>query len=330
MKKVVMYEYGAPEVLKVVSDDIPVPGCDEFLIKMHYAGIAHVDHLMRAGDYPWTKDKLPFSPGIFGSGEVVGKGETAAGFDIGDRVYLRHPVVCGCYSEYKCAPGSCMFRLPENTDMKAASICQMSISAWGMIKESFPDSEGKTLYIKGAAGSVGTAIIQFAPVLGLRVIASASTDRKCDYLRSIGAETVFNYNTEDEKEQIMKNTDGKGVDILMDQLVGPEFSSRFDLLNEFGTILIYNNILGAADTDVTVELTKRFAKSLSVRAFSFHYYDDKPELLNKRVYEVLDLINKGIVIPHIGGEFAINDVVEAHRLLDSGDFTGAIVLKCLE
>lgn len=328
MKAVVLHAHGGPEVLELAEFPIPQPGAGEVLIKMKKAGISRPDKLMRSGTYPWTNDILPFYPGLYGAGTIAAVGEGVSEFTVGQSVYVEHPIACGCYAEYKVAPIQYVTAIPESTDPGLASIATSSLIVWGMLTECFPHAEGKTLYIQGAAGSIGTAVCQIAPLLGIRVIASASTEAKCDYLRSIGSADVFCYTQNDVKETVLRLTDGKGADIIMDQSIGDGLIPELDYLSDMGTVLMYNNTKGSPSGDLIGEMVKRFGRCPAIRAFSFHYFDDKPELLRKKKQEMFSLLQQGKIRPHIGAVFSLDDVQKAHELLDSGDFFGSIVLTC--
>ncbi len=315
-------------MLKLIDRPIPVPKKGEVLVRMVYAGISRPDKLMRTGTYPWTKHILPFYPGLYGAGIVEDVGPGVTEFQIGQRVYVEHPIACGCYAEYKCAPVRFVTPIPEQTDMALASIAASSLIVWGMLTECFPHAEGKTLYIQGAAGSIGTAMTQIAPLLGMRVISSASTAEKCEYLRSIGGTDVFCYTNENVKEKILDLTNGKGADIIMDQSVGDAFCGQMDFLADMGTILIYNNTKGFPSKNVIEAMTDRFGNCPGIRAFSFHYFDEKPVLLAHKKREMFELLEQGKIRPHIGARFALGEAVKAHELLDSGAFFGSIVLDC--
>ena len=328
MKQVQLTKHGGPEVLELVERPILVPEEGEVLIRMAYAGISRPDKLMRSGTYPWTKDILPFYPGLYGAGTVEDIGPGVTEFRVGQRVYVEHPIACACYAEYKCAPTRFVTPIPENTDMALASVAASSLIVWGMLTECFPHAEGKTLYIQGAAGSIGTAVTQIAPILGMRVISSASTEAKCDYLRSVGGTDVFCYPKENVKEKLLEMTGGCGADIIMDQSVGEDFQDQMEYLADMGTILIYNNTKGFPTKNVIEAMTARFGNCPGIRAFSFHFFDDKPELLARKKGEMFALLEAGKIRPHIGARFPLADAVMAHELLDSGDFFGSIVLDC--
>ena len=329
MKAICFESHGGPEVLELIERPIPVPEAGEVLIRMAYAGISRPDKLMRSGTYPWTKDILPFYPGLYGAGTVEDVGPGVTEFRVGQRVYVEHPIACACYAEYKLAPARFVTSIPENTDMALASVAASSLIVWGMLTECFPHAEGKTLYIQGAAGSIGTAVTQIAPLLGMRVISSASTEEKCRYLRSIGGTDVFCYTKEDVKDTILSLTNGRGADIIMDQSVGEGFQDQMEYLADMGTILIYNNTKGFPSKNVIEAMTARFGNCPGIRAFSFHYFDDKPELLARKKQEMFALLEQGKIRPHIGARFPLAEAVKAHELLDSGDFFGSIVLDCM-
>jgi NADPH2:quinone reductase len=328
MKSIILNQHGGPEVLTLIEREIPVPQAGEILIRMKFAGISRPDKLMRTGTYPWTKEILPFYPGLYGAGVVAALGEGVTGYSIGQQVYVEHPIACGCYAEYKTAPVRFVTPIPDHTDLRLASISTSSLIIWGMLTECFPAPQGKTLYIQGAAGSMGTAVVQIAPLLGIRVIASASTEEKCAYLRAIGGKNVFCYRTKDPKETVLALTNGKGADIIMDQSVGEAFLGQMDFLAPMGTILIYNNTKGFPTANVIQTMTDRFGDCPGIRAFSFHYFDDKPELLARKKQEMFRLLQEGKICPHVGAEFPLVQAQKAHELLDSGSFFGSIVLNC--
>ena len=328
MKTAMFRSHGGPEVLKLIETAIPIPAPGEVLIKMKNAGISRPDKLMRSGTYPWTNDILPFYPGLYGAGTVAALGDGVTEFSVGQSVYVEHPIACGCYAEYKVAPTRFVTAIPDGTDTGLASIAASSLIVWGMLTECFPHAEGKTLYIQGAAGSIGTAVCQIAPLLGMKVIASASTEAKCQYLRSIGEAEVFCYTTEDIREKVLALTDGKGADIIMDQSIGDGLIPELDYLADMGTVLMYNNTKGSPSDDLIGEMVKRFGRCPAIRAFSFHFFDDKPELLKQKKQEMFSLLQQGKIKPHIGATFPLADVQKAHELLDSGNFFGSIVLTC--
>ena len=136
------------------------------------------------------------------------------------------------------------------------------------------------------------------------------------------------YTKEDIKETVLKLTNGKGADIIMDQSIGDGLIPELDYLADMGTVLMYNNTKGSPSGDLIGEMVKRFGRCPAIRAFSFHFFDDKPELLKQKKQEMFSLLQQGKIKPHVGATFALDDVQKAHELLDSGNFFGSIVLNC--
>ena len=327
MKQVYFTEYGGPEVLQLREAPIPTPQAGEVLLKMEAAGISKPDYLMRTGAYPWTRDILPFCPGLYGTATVVEAAPDVQGFAPGDLVFVDHPVVCGCYSQYKTAPAGNLTRLEPGTDPVAGAVMTNYVIAWSLFTQVLGPGNGKTVYMKGAAGALGSAVVQLAPLAGYRIIASASTEEKCDYLRGLGADTVFCYREADEKQAVLAATDGRGADIILDQVAGPDMARHLSYLAPLGTLLVYNYLGGASGTGMLEAMIAAMAKCQALRVFSFHYNDDKPQALKELRAQVFSMLHDGKLRPHIFAAYNQEELQEAHRVLDSGKFTGSLVLK---
>lgn len=327
MKRIYFEQYGGPEVLKLEDGPIPEVSEGQVLLKMEAAGISKPDFLMRTGAYPWTKGILPFYPGLYGTGMVVAVGKGVSSVTAGDLVFVDHPVVCGCYSQYKLAPEGNITKMIAGTDPVYGAVMTNYVIAWSLMTQVLGPGQGRTLYMKGAAGALGSAVVQMAPLAGYRVIASASTSEKCQYLRTLGAEHVFCYKGTSEQEAVLSATGGKGADIILDQVAGPNMASQLSYLAPLGTILVYNYLGGAEHTGMLEAMIAGMAKCQSVRVFSFHYNDDKPEALKLLREQVFTMLHEGKINPHIFRTFSQEEIQEAHQVLDSGAFTGSLVLK---
>jgi NADPH2:quinone reductase len=305
---------------------MPQPQANEVLIKMLYSSVSKPDYLMRTGNYPWSKDILPINLGRTGAGTVAALGSGLTEYKIGQPVYIESPVTYGCNSEYKTATLQDIMPVPEGASLEHVAAIANSLHAWAMLTETCGDGTGKTLYISGAAGSFGTAVLQMAPLLGFTVIASASSEKKCAYLRDQGASHVFNYKKNDPVQQVRQVTQGKGADIILDQVAGRDFCRQFEMLADFGTIVVYNHLGGFPEENIIQAMTSRFANCHAIRIYSSHIYDDKPELLAQKKKEVFQLLSEKKISPHIGARFPLNKAADAHAMLDSGDFFGSIIL----
>ena len=143
MKRVIMNEYGGPEVLHLTDAPIPQPGPGEVLLKMEAAGISKPDFLMRTGAYPWTRGILPFYPGLYGTGTVAAVGGDVTKVAVGDLVFVDHPVVCGCYSEYKTAPVGNVTKMIAGTDPVYGAVMTNYVIAWSLMTQVLGPGHGK-------------------------------------------------------------------------------------------------------------------------------------------------------------------------------------------
>lgn len=328
MKAVIIEEFGGPEVLKYVDIPTPKPGPGQVLVRNVAINVGKPDMLVRSGQYPYLKGQLPLVLGNESAGYIEAVGEGVEDMPIGAPALVIHKPGFGAYAEYICVDKQYITLLPKEIEpQKAAGLAFFEI-AYGMLNDAACGAKGKTLYILGGAGGLGTAIIKLALNDNWTVISSADTDEKCEYLRRIGAHHVFNCLKADTKEEIMNFTNGVGVDYIFDQLVGKTFFDQFDILADFGLIIVYNWLYGSPDTDFFPYMLNQAIHCSGVRPFSFHVYDNKPERMSEIENNVLSLIANGEVEPEFFGEpWPLSNAKEAHRLLDNGDIIGKMILN---
>ena len=198
--------------------------------------------------------------------------------------------------------------------------------AYALLFDAGKIGEGDSMYISGAAGGIGTTMIQMAKSAGIKTIASASSEEKCKVLRKLGADTVFNYKESDTKEIVLEATDGKGADVIYDQTAGKELVERFDYLADFGQIILYNWLNGSPELPQLETVIKCAWHAQAIRPFSFHVFDDKPERRMANAEKCFDMIRDGRVKPFVCKEFPLEQARQAHELLDSGNAIGKIIM----
>ena len=182
--------------------------------------------------------------------------------------------------------------------------------------------------IGGAAGGVGTAVIQLAQLAGMNVIASASTDVKCDYLRGLGVKDVFNYKAENDVEAVKRLSGGRGVDYVYDQVAGPDFCRQFDMLATYGQIVLYNYLGGyPEDKDIIHILQSRCEGCYGIRYFSIHVHDTDPEGFKRVKRHVLALMAEGKLKPPIYQILPLAEAARAHEMIEAGEVLGKLVLR---
>jgi NADPH:quinone reductase len=328
VKAVVMERFGGPEVLEYVDLPIPSPGPGQVLVRSRSVGVCKADWRVRTGRSQWLNSPFPVTLGYEMTGTIEALGPGVEGFAVGQPVHVLHMAVYGTYADYMAVTADDVAPMPVGIDFDAAAAAFNYFVAWGLLNEIVEGREGQTLYIGGAAGGVGTAVIQLALHKGMNVIASASTDAKCDHLRSLGVDRVFNYTTEDDVAAVRRLTDGRGVDYVYDQVAGPSFCRQFDMLATYGQIVLYNYLGGyPEDKEIIHILQSRCEGCYGIRYFSIHVHDADPAGFRKVKEQVLALIASGTIAPPIYKVLPLSQAREAHEMIEAGEVLGKLVLR---
>ena len=327
MKAVVFNEFGGPEVLEYVELPKPVPGDGQVLVKMYSAGVCKADWRVRTGRCQWLTEPFPVVLGYEMAGRIEALGPGVTGFAIGRPVHVLHMACFGTYTEYMAVTADDVVAMPEGIDFDAAASAYNYYVGWGLLNSIVQAKAGESLYIAGAAGGVGTAVIQLAQLKGIHVIASASTDEKCAYLRGLGVTDVFNYKKHDAADKVRAHSNGLGVNYVYDQIAGKDFCKQFDLLAVYGQIILYNFLGGyPKDEDIIHILQSRCEGCYGIRYFSIHVHDTDPAGFREVKEQVLDLIASGKIKPPIFRAMHLSEARAAHEMLESGQILGKLVL----
>jgi NADPH2:quinone reductase len=327
VKAVVFQKFGGPEVLQYVDLPVPVPAKGQVLVRMASAGVCKADWRVRTGRCQWLSCPFPVTLGYEGAGVVVALGRGVTGFAVGQPVHVLHMACYGTYTEYMAVTADDVVELPEGMDLDTAACAFNYFVAWGLLRQIVDAKEGQTLYIGGAAGGVGTAVIQLAQSIGMNVIASASTDAKCDFLRGLGVRDVFNYKAEKDVEAVVRVTEGRGVDYVYDQVAGPGFCRQFDMLATYGQIVLYNYLGGyPEDREIVHILQSRCEGCYGIRYFSIHVHDTDPEGFKQVKRRVLALMAEGRFKPPIYKVLPLSEAARAHEMIESGEVLGKLIL----
>jgi NADPH2:quinone reductase len=328
VKAVVFDEFGGPEVLKYVDLPIPTPGEGQVLVKTAAVGVCKADWRVRTGRSQWLTCPFPVTIGYESAGTIEALGPGVSGFSVGQPVHVLHMAVYGTYADYIAVTADDVVPMPEGMDFDAAAAAFNYFVAWGLLNQVVRAVEGQSLYIGGAAGGVGTAVIQLARHQGVEVIASASTDAKCEYVGSLGVEKVFNYSVEDDVTAVKRLSNGSGVDYVYDQVAGPRFCRQFDMLGTYGQIILYNYLGGyPEDKEIIHILQSRCEGCYGIRYFSIHVHDTDPAGFRKVKEKVLALIAAGALRPPIHKVLPLSEARQAHAMIDSGTVLGKLVLR---
>ena len=240
MKAVRIHEFGGLDVLKWEDAPQPEPGPNQVLIRVDSAGVNYADILRRAGSYPGPD--LPSALGLESAGTVTEVGAEVTGISVGQRVMAIGP---GGQSEYVAVNASMVFPYPETIDpVQAGGMALVFLTSYHLLKTRGLIEPGHTVLVQAGASGVGTVAIQLAKAWGARVIATASTQEKLDLCRSLGADVLVNYTTQDFEEVVLQESDGQGLELVLECVGGPVLEKSVRCVASYGRLITYGNSSG--------------------------------------------------------------------------------------
>lgn len=318
MKAIVVHEFGAPEVMKLEEFPTPKAGAGQAVVRIHAAGVNPFDTYMRAGTYA-IKPQLPYVPGGEGAGVVESVGEGVTKFKKGDRVYVGHPVT-GTYAEYALALESQLHRLPEKTPFsQGAGLYVACGTAYHALYHHAHARAQETLLVHGASGGVGIAGVQLGRALGMAVIGTAGTDKGLELVRREGAHHAFNHKKAGYTDEIMKATNGRGVDVVLEMLANVNLANDLKLLARGGRVIV----IGSRG-DITITPRDLMARTSSVRGFVLWGISESDEAdVHAGIYAALE---NGTLHPVVGKELPLGEAVRAHKEVMERAAHGKIIL----
>jgi NADPH2:quinone reductase len=322
MKAVRYHECGEAEVLRWESIPDPVPGADELLIKVEAAGVNYADVMRRSGKYHF-KVEFPALLGTEAAGIVAKVGANVKGFLVGDRVFCR-TTAAGCQAEMVVAPALEVVPLPKNLSfIDAAATPVVFLTAYHMLKTLAPVRQGETILIQAAASGVGTAAVQLAKVWGARIFATASSEEKLEFVKKLGADVCINYEKTDFVAEVMKLTDGLGVDRVLECVGGDVLTKSIDALAPGGMLMIYGRASGHLPPIMPEQI---FAKNLHVVGLNIGGKPWTQAVHRTALDEILALAASGKIKSVISQTFPMAQVKEAHNHLSNRKTMGKVVL----
>lgn len=316
---------GGPEVMRIVEGAVPAARAGEILVKVEAAGVNRPDVAQRQGSYPPPKDASPIL-GLEIAGEVVGIGDGVTGFKLGDKVCAL--ANGGGYADYCAVPSSQALFWPKGYDaVKAAALPETFFTVWANLFQMAGLTEGESVLIHGGSSGIGTTAIQLAKAFGATVYTTAGSAEKCAACVDLGAARGINYKTEDFVEVIKAETQGKGVDTVLDMIGASYFERNLEVLAKDGCLSIIAFLGGAVAEKA--DLRPIMVKRLTVTGSTMRprTAEEKRAIRDDLLSEVWPRLEAGEVAPVIHAVMPFEEVVEAHRLMESSAHIGKIVLK---
>lgn len=340
MRAVHLVEHGGPEALRLVDVPEPAPGPGEVRVRVAAISLNHLDVWVRRG-MPGVRIPMPHVPGCDGTGviEAVGEGVDAA--RVGERVLLEPGYTLedgpevqagldhlapdygirgehgpGFAAEFVCLPERYVTRLPDGVDIvEAAAVPLVFLTAWGMLRTRAALRPGETALILGAASGVGSAGIQIAKAVGARVIATAGSEDKRALGRELGADEVVDHRDPEWPRRVKELTGGAGCDVVFEHVGPATWAGSLRALARCGRLVTCG---GTTGPKVELVLPHLFMKNQSVLGST----------MGPRVAfpEILDRVADGTFRPVVDRTLPIDEIQEAHRLLEGRAVRGKLVL----
>lgn len=318
MKAVRVHQFGGPEVLQMEEVADPKPGEDQVVVKVHAIGINPVETYIRSGVYT-PKPELPYTPGTDAAGTVEAIGEGTGDLKPGDRVYISGTAT-GAYAEKALCGRLQVHRLPEGVSFsKGAAMGVPYSAAYRALFQRACAVPADVLLVHGADGSVGTAAMQFARARGMAAIATVGGEEGRALAQRYGARHIISHLDGDHMRQVLRLTEGRGVDVILEMLANVNLGNDLTVLAPGGRVVVIGS-RGPVEINPR-DLMRPEATILGMLVFS------APE---RDVASIHAAIGAGLenrtLDPVIGRKMALADAAEAHRSLETSGHLGKIVL----
>jgi len=299
---------------------VPQPKANEAVVKLAASGVNFIDVYFREGRY---KAQVPFVLGQEGAGVVTAVGTDAKSVKVGDRVAWTG--LQGAYAEYAAVSANRLVLIPQGvSDQQAAGAMLQGMTAHYLSHDTYPLKKGETALVHAAAGGVGLLLVQMAHNIGVRVIATVSTEEKAKLARGAGADDVIRYTEEDFESETKRLTGGKGVDVVYDSVGKTTFDKGLNVLRPRGMMVLFGGSSGAVPPFDPVVLAQKGSLYVT-RPTLAHYIATREELV-ARSGAVFSMLAAGKLKLRIEHSYPLAEVQRAHRDLEGRKTTGKLLL----
>ncbi|MEM9160531.1 MAG: NADPH:quinone oxidoreductase family protein [Verrucomicrobiota bacterium] len=307
MKAYLCNEYGSPAMLELAQVETDQVGDRQVRIETHFIGVNFADVMAIAGVHQFPPPK-PFSPGFEASGIIREIGTEVTHLAVGDRVMFTDGY--GAYREEIVASQDHVFKIPDTLTLAQAAALPVAFGTpYFALTRRAPLSHGDHLLVVGAAGNIGSSAVQIGKLLGARVIAIVGTN-DVEKAKALGADLVIDYRSEDIAERISSETDGRGVDVAFDPVIGPDFDKVKDSIAAEGSLLV----MGLAGGDLarlpSIGVLEPLQRNISFLSADFDYYlHEDIAAVHKAFETMMAWIERGWIKPITPTETPFEDGV---------------------
>lgn len=323
MKAIQIANPGPDYALALGNADKPMPGAGEVLIKVAAAGLNRADISQAKGMYPPPQGASPVL-GMEVSGTIAALGDGVSGWKEGDEACALLPG--GGYAEYAIASGQCLLPVPKGVSLvDAAALPEVHFTVWTNLFDAARLRPGESALIHGGSSGIGTAAIQLLRAKGHTVFATAGSAEKCAACETLGAHKAINYREQDFVEAIKAETQGKGVDVILDMVGGDYIQRNMSAAAVWGRIV---NISYQSGMQASVNFAPMLMKRLSLLATTLRARSnaEKGQIRDALLKEVWPLIDCGKIVPVVDHVYPLGDAQAAHARMAKSEHIGKLLL----
>ena len=327
MRAITISSPGEPEVLQVTDEPTPDIAADEVLVRVHAAGVNRADLLQRRGFYDPPPGATEI-PGLEVSGTIERLGADVTGWSVGDRVAAL--LSGGGYAESVPVPAGQLLPVPDDFDLtEAAALPEVLSTVWSNIVGRGQVKAGEWLLVHGGGSGIGTAAIQIARHLGVKIVVTVGSEKKAEFCRELGADAVINYREEDfvdRVREICTHDDGStGADVILD-IIGAKYLERnIKALGTDGRLIIIG-MQGGTKTEINLGWLMQPRKSVSATTLRARPKEQKIAIVAEVAEQLWPAVISGDIRPIIHETVPLTEVVRAHQMLEDVANIGKVLL----
>jgi len=312
---------GAPEVLELETVDLKKPAPEEVTIEHKAIGLNFIDTYHRSGLYPV---ELPSGIGVEAAGVIKEVGSKIEGFSVGDSVaYAGAPL--GAYSSERNYTTKNLVKIPNGINHEtAATLMTKGLTAFYLLYKTYSFSSDRTILFHAAAGGVGQIFCQWAKALGYKIIGTVGSDEKIEIAKKNGCDFVINYSNNNFTKKVLEFTKGAGVPVVFDGVGKSTFHGSIECLKTRGMMVSFGNASGSLE-NIDVKKSIQPKGLFFTRPAMMHYLSTRNEL-QEGADKLFEKVNLGQIKIKIFKKYRLDDVVQAHKDLESRKITGPAII----
>lgn len=328
MKAIVFDQFGKADVLRLADIPLPKIRSTDLMVKVMAVGVNRADILQREGFYGTQTYGESDLLGLELSGQVIAVGDEVNDISVGDKVMAI--VGGGAYAEFARVDRAMAVKMPDELSfVEAAAVMESFVTAWEALVHLGELASDTAVLIHAAAGGIGSAAVQIASALDATVFATATSHRKAE-VQNIGAQTVFDYSSEDFEQGVRLLTDGQGIDIIVDFVGGDYLARNLRSLRPGGRLIQVGLLSGKDEAEMPLGLLLHNHLQLIGTVMKSRSHAEKLAMIRRFAENGLPLLASGLLRPVIGKEFPLSQAGDAHRYMEAGGGFGKTILTLEE